>query len=696
MTLRHALVSNTGSVREINEDTARVIELQVSDGMSRQNLLLAVIADGMGGHAAGEVASQTAVSCFANTLMSRLGSLSHVSETDVVATFAAGFETANAAVYQLGRQDAEKQEMGTTLTALLFFNEHVCIGHVGDSRVYRIREGTITQLTRDHTLVQDKVDAGLLTREEAECSEERNVLRKAVGTQSLVQPDIAVEAIGSDDIFLLCTDGLYNSFTDRELLVATGQNADPASVNAALIDEAIARDGSDNLSLIYVRSLAAGFPRRHKTSFGGRSSSLRMRQGIPSRVLLSTMLALVIVMMIGVAGNIMRQWRSASSPPPNGGQNRTQRTAQPRAGETLIDLTLSLESDAIEVSSRGSLAYTVSIAGKAPAPHGDTKGSMRLTVPARFRPAPVQRVGFMLSAASSPSAQWKLTRVPAIFPAKTGVWIDRHLARVSTTHELPPSATQGARGGKVSIGKVEQSARQYMFYLDAKIPIPVIVELATTVNAGIPSPGPDHIANISVRQKTAADRKPEEPPRAARQPAQVAVPDVRGMTLTSATKMIKGVGLIIATDNVYDNDIAQGSILGTEPSPGVKIGMGSAVILRVSQGPKPLDPTVVIPDVNGLTAEEAAKKLTEVGLRAGYTEEADHPSVPKGQVIRVQPKAGEAVARGTTVRLIISQGPELPPAPVKYKCDTCEKTYETEDNLKTHKVLEHPVSHPGE
>ena len=222
----------------------------VASSRSHDMALVVAVADGMGGHAAGEVASQTAV----EEALHAIRDAASCRETSFRATGAleAAFPRANAAVYEVGHSSVETRGMGTTLTVAVIYQGHLCTGHVGDSRLYLIRDGTISQITRDHSVVQQKLDAGIITPEEAAVSSERNQLIRVIGTHPSVISDIICTELCEDDALVLCTDGMHNSVTDEDMLSVADSVAAPQEACDALVALAMQRDGSDNITVAYV------------------------------------------------------------------------------------------------------------------------------------------------------------------------------------------------------------------------------------------------------------------------------------------------------------------------------------------------------------------------------------------------------------------------------------------------------------
>lgn len=206
-----------------------------------------IVADGMGGHAAGDVASRLAVE--------RLCALVKEARADPTGWLETALHEANRAVHEAARQNPAWRGMGTTVVAMMMVagQDTACIGHVGDSRAYHLHAGALRQVTCDHTVTEDAVRAGLLSDAEARQHPHRHILSRAVGPEPDVQPDIATCRLVPGDTILLCTDGLTKMLDDRriaELLTAGG--ADHTIRCAALIGEANRRGGEDNTTVVLV------------------------------------------------------------------------------------------------------------------------------------------------------------------------------------------------------------------------------------------------------------------------------------------------------------------------------------------------------------------------------------------------------------------------------------------------------------
>jgi protein phosphatase len=208
-----------------------------------------VVADGMGGHAAGEVASDMAVRAIAR----ELGSLRGLGDNEVAERMRAAIIAANGSIFQRTLTEHDKRGMGTTVTALVLFNGRFLIGQVGDSRGYLLRDSKLSQVTKDHSYVQEQVDAGYLTPEQARTHPYSNVITRCVGANADVVPDIYVGAARQGDVFLLASDGLTGMLEDYELEQIMQSDEMPQAHVDALIDEANRHGGLDNITAILVR-----------------------------------------------------------------------------------------------------------------------------------------------------------------------------------------------------------------------------------------------------------------------------------------------------------------------------------------------------------------------------------------------------------------------------------------------------------
>jgi protein phosphatase len=253
-----ASLSHPGMVRSHNEDSVFV------DGEAG----LAVLADGMGGYNAGEVASGIAVDVVSNGLLPELASGRELSKVDVQSglTHAAlllqqQIAAANKGIYEAAQARPECAGMGTTLVAAVFHGNRVSIGHVGDSRCYRLRGEKFEQLTHDHSLLQEQIDSGQLTSEQAKYSLNKNLVTRALGIEAIVPADIAEYRVEANDIYLLCSDGLTD-MVDPEVIhnVVDDKRTVLPEAAAELVELANQNGGRDNISVILTRVPAEFLP----------------------------------------------------------------------------------------------------------------------------------------------------------------------------------------------------------------------------------------------------------------------------------------------------------------------------------------------------------------------------------------------------------------------------------------------------
>jgi protein phosphatase len=213
------------------------------------------VADGMGGHAAGEVASQEAVETIFGMVKRGISELHElvdpISENDSRAAcrlMESSVQAATYMVYSMAELDRDKSGMGTTISALLVLGDYAITGQVGDSRIYRVHEGMVEQLTEDHTLIAWQIKQGLITPQEAKRSPHRNVITRAVGNREYVQVDTRLVALEPGDRFLLCSDGLHGYMHDADIAPTVSLGGEKAVQK--FIDLANERGGKDNITAI--------------------------------------------------------------------------------------------------------------------------------------------------------------------------------------------------------------------------------------------------------------------------------------------------------------------------------------------------------------------------------------------------------------------------------------------------------------
>jgi len=234
--VKWSCVSETGLVREKNEDCFCINE----------KLKLFAVADGMGGHRAGEVASKLAVKTLEESLCKKLSSFGDPLQALVKAVC-----DANREVYRTACMQEIYHGMGTTLTACLVYNKNnLAVAHVGDSRAYLIRGSDMFRLTEDHSLVQEMIETGSITEDQAFYHPQRNILLRSLGTAAKVEVDASSWEILEGDAFLLCTDGLTNHLRDEEIFSTVIAAGDPDSCVRNLLEETLKRGASDNVTII--------------------------------------------------------------------------------------------------------------------------------------------------------------------------------------------------------------------------------------------------------------------------------------------------------------------------------------------------------------------------------------------------------------------------------------------------------------
>ena len=227
-------ITDIGRVRALNED---------SYYLPREGERFCAVADGMGGHNAGEVASAMAVQAFSE----------HMRGVDFITgqSLHAAVTRANDEVYRAALENEGMSGMGTTFSALARQDGNVLLAHVGDSRIYLVRSGALMQLTTDHTLVEEMVRKGMLTPREARFHPRRNIITRALGTDPQVEVDIIQLAARPGDVFFLCSDGMTNYVEEREILRTAGGDGDWDGKLRHLVSVALENGGADNITALF-------------------------------------------------------------------------------------------------------------------------------------------------------------------------------------------------------------------------------------------------------------------------------------------------------------------------------------------------------------------------------------------------------------------------------------------------------------
>lgn len=252
MNYSYSARTHAGKVRANNEDA---IAFDADTGV-------ALLADGMGGYQAGEVASAMAIEHIQGELCGWLGEVGQQANArEVGRALEICARHANQAIVRAAAASPEYTGMGTTLVVAVFRRDRMIVGHIGDSRCYRLRGDEFQQITRDHSLLQEQIDSGLISREAAAFSVHKNLLTRALGVDELVMLEVADFPVENGDLYLLCSDGLTDMVPDAEIAGVLRDRTSVALMASELIDLANRRGGKDNVSVILVRAgVAAARP----------------------------------------------------------------------------------------------------------------------------------------------------------------------------------------------------------------------------------------------------------------------------------------------------------------------------------------------------------------------------------------------------------------------------------------------------
>jgi serine/threonine protein phosphatase PrpC len=252
-----AALTDTGKVRHNNEDRLFVLNKRIPNQFEAKSIGIYLVADGMGGHQAGEIASEMAMRIITDTLLNSLGKgQESVSPYDLVVQ---SIEKANIQIYNRASLSPELYAMGTTVTLGFRLDNDLYLGHVGDSRAYLIRKGQIRLLTEDHSLVAELVKKGVITPNEAKTHPDRGKILRCLGGSDNIRIDTLIQASGAskiiladNDSMLFCSDGLNSSVSDGEILRFLSDRESASKTCKKLIDLANSRGGGDNISVIVV------------------------------------------------------------------------------------------------------------------------------------------------------------------------------------------------------------------------------------------------------------------------------------------------------------------------------------------------------------------------------------------------------------------------------------------------------------
>lgn len=237
--------SDIGKVREKNQDF-----YFISDSLDEVQLYM--LADGMGGYNGGEIASQLAIQTAKSYIENNFKEIEKDKDS-ILQLVGSSMEYANLVVYEKSKESKELEGMGTTLEICLIYNNRAFIGHVGDSRIYRIRKDFMRKLTQDHSYVQKLVKDGTITQEEAIHHPQKNMLMKALGCNAFVEPDVMVKGFLKEDILVMGSDGLTNLVPQEELFKEAKKDIEQAPKN--LIEIANKNGGYDNITVIVIKNI---------------------------------------------------------------------------------------------------------------------------------------------------------------------------------------------------------------------------------------------------------------------------------------------------------------------------------------------------------------------------------------------------------------------------------------------------------
>lgn len=237
--------SDIGKIREINQDSFYISN-------SLDDIQLFMLADGMGGYNGGEIASQLAIKTAKSYIENNFKDMPKDRDS-ILQLLGSSMEYANMVVYEKSKETKELQGMGTTLEICLIHNNKVYIGHIGDSRVYRIRKEFTRKLTQDHSYVQKLVKDGTITKEEAVHHPQKNMLMKALGCNAFVEPDVMVKGFLKEDILVMSSDGLTNLVSQEDIFKIAKNDIERAPKE--LVELANENGGYDNITVVVIKNI---------------------------------------------------------------------------------------------------------------------------------------------------------------------------------------------------------------------------------------------------------------------------------------------------------------------------------------------------------------------------------------------------------------------------------------------------------
>ena len=237
--------TDIGKLREMNQDYYYISN-------SLDEVQLYILADGMGGYNGGEIASKLAVQTAKNYIINNFKETPKDRDS-IVQLIGSSMEYANMVVFEKSRETKELQGMGTTLEICLIYNNKAYIGHIGDSRIYRIRREFIRKITQDHSYVQKLVKEGTITKEQAAHHPQKNMLMKALGCNAFIEPDVMVKGFLKDDILIMCSDGLSNMIDQETIYRMAKKDIEQAPKD--LVELANKNGGYDNITIVVIKNI---------------------------------------------------------------------------------------------------------------------------------------------------------------------------------------------------------------------------------------------------------------------------------------------------------------------------------------------------------------------------------------------------------------------------------------------------------
>ena len=237
--------TDIGMQRQMNQDAYCISQ-------DNEKYILCVLADGMGGYTGGEIASNLAATSVEKYIKEHFENNKDYTKEELQELVKQAITYANLEVYSRAQQEEELEQMGTTLEICLIYNNRAFIGHIGDSRIYRIRQDIMRKITVDHSYVQKLVKEGKITKEEAANHPKKNMLMKALGCEPIIEPDVTVKGFNEGDIILVCSDGLTNMISEEEIYNIIRNDFETAADN--LIKRANEMGGKDNITVILIKN----------------------------------------------------------------------------------------------------------------------------------------------------------------------------------------------------------------------------------------------------------------------------------------------------------------------------------------------------------------------------------------------------------------------------------------------------------